>query len=354
MADHRVGILGTGFGVEVQLPAFRSHPAFEVSAVASSTPGRAADLAAAHDLSHAFEDWRDLVACDEVDLVSVASTTDRHGEQAVAALEAGKAVLCEKPLALDLAEARSMVAAARERDAVACVDFLWRHRAAEREFHRRVAEGALGRVERVDWSVAWPGLPDWAVPMSWSWQASRGGGMLGNVGSHWLDHLLWCFGPVSEVSAELACHQTTRRWPDGTGGRVDTDDAFDLELRFESGATGALRFSAVGHAQACSRLEARGSDGTVVLEAESKVGLAPRGKPIHLEQVPTGAIENEGAALGYYAPFQGVVDGLARRLRGDAAPELARFEDGARVQAVMDAARRSSREGRAAPVEAIA
>ena len=346
----RVGILGTGFGVEVQLPAFRMHPAFDVFAVASSTPGRAASLAETHDVPRALEDWRDLVALEELDLVSVASTTDLHGEQAVAALEAGKAVLCEKPMALDLAEAQSMRAAAREREAVACIDFLWRHRAAESEFHRRIAEGVLGRVARIDWTISWPGLPDWALPMSWNWQASRGGGMLGNVGSHWLDHLLWCFGPVTEVSAELVCHQATRRWPDGTEGEVDTEDAFDLELRFESGALGRLHFSALEHDEARSRLEAHGTEGTVVLEAESKVGSARRGEPLTLEDVPAGGLERDGAALGYYAPFLGVVDRIARRLRGEGVPELARFEDGVRVQAVMDAARRSSREGRAVGV----
>ena len=322
-------------------------------AIASSAPGRAEDLARANGVPAAFDDWRELVASDELDLVSVASTTDRHAEHALAALAAGKAVLCEKPMALDLADARAMLETAREREAVAGVDFLWRHRAAESEFQRQVASGRLGRLRHVEWSIVWPGLPDWAVPMSWSWQAHRGGGMLGNVGSHWLDHLLWCFGPVREVSAELSCHQEARRWPDGTDGQVDTEDAFDLRLRFESGASGVLRFFASGHHVKRSRLEAHGSEGTIVLEDESKVGAARRGEPLRPVAVTPGSAERDGAELGYYAPFLGVVDRLARRLRAEPAPGLASFEDGARVQAVMDAARRSSRENRVVPVAPV-
>ncbi len=80
-----VGIIGTGFGVNVQLPGFAAHPDFRVVAVTSRTPGRAAAIAAEHGIPHAFEDWRRLVSHPEVRLISVASTTDRHAEGALAA-----------------------------------------------------------------------------------------------------------------------------------------------------------------------------------------------------------------------------------------------------------------------------
>ena len=360
-----VGIIGTGFGVHVQLPGFAAHPDFQVVAVTSGTPGRASAIAGEHGIPHAFEDWRQLVAHPQVRLVSVASTTDRHAEGVLAALAAGKAVLCEKPMGMDVAETRAMLAAAsprgdnetaRDAGAVAAIDFLWRHRPAETELKRRMESGALGELRHVDWTITWPGLPSWAQPMSWSWQARRGGGMLGNVGSHWLDQLLWCFGPASRVSAHLVSHFPTRAWPDGTTGEVDTEDAFTVMLRFAAGGTGILRFFAAGHHSPGSRLEAYGSEGTVVIENDDQLSAGAAGQP--LETVPLPAFRVEAVAheaheaLGRYAPFLAVVDRLARRLRGEEVCDLATFADGSRVQAVMDAARRSHADGRWVAVEA--
>lgn len=355
MAPFGVGIIGTGFGVSVQLPGFAAHPDFRVVAVTSGIPGRADALAEEHGIPQAFEDWRELVSHPEVRLVSVASTTDRHAEGTLAALAAGKAVLCEKPMGMNLDETRGMVAAAEQAGTLAAIDFLWRHRPAETELKRRVASGFLGELRRVDWTITWPGLPSWAQPMSWSWQASRGGGMLGNVGSHWLDQLLWCFGPAAEVSAELIRHFPTRAWPDGSAGDVDTEDAFTVMLSFASGGTGMLRFFAAGHHSPGSRLAAYGTEGTIVIENDDRLSAGATGQP--LEPVPLPAFRVDAVpdaahqTLGHYAPFLAVVDRLARRLRGEQVDDLATFADGSRVQAVMDAARRSDVEGRWIAIE---
>ena len=350
-----VGIIGTGFGVNVQLPGFAAHPDFRVVAVTSSTPGRAAAIAAEHGIANAYEDWRQLVSDPDVQLVSVASTTDRHAEGALAALAAGKAVLCEKPMGMNVGHTRAMTAAADEAGTVAAIDFLWRHRPAETELKRRVAAGFLGELRLVEWNITWPGLPSWAQPMSWSWQASRGGGMLGNVGSHWLDQLLWCFGPATEVSAELTSHFPTRTWPDGSVGDVDTEDAFTVILRFAAGGIGILRFFAAGHHSPGSRLAAYGSEGTVVIEHDDQLSAGRAGEalePVPLPPFRVAAVsEAAHTPLGRYAPFLAVVDRLARRLRGQQADDLATVADGSRVQAVMEAARLSSSERRWVAVE---
>lgn len=344
-----VGLIGTGFGLRVQLPGFAAHPDFEVVAITSSAPGRAADIAAKHGIPQAHDDWRHLVVNPEVHLVSVASTTDLHAAQALSALAAGKAVLCEKPMGMNLEETRAMLAGADSAGVTAAIDFLWRHRPAESEFQRRVASGFLGETRHVHWTITWPGLPGWAQPMSWSWQASRGGGMLGNVGSHWLDQLLWCFGPASHVFATLESHFPTRDWPDGTPGTVDTEDAFTVMLRFVGGGTGTLRFFAAGHHSPGSRLEAYGTEGTIILDGDTDLRAGQTGKPLQPVPLPDFRVEtvSEAAqeALGGYAPFLAVVDRLARRLSGQPADDLATFADGSRVQAVMDAARRSNHEG---------
>lgn len=344
-----VGIIGTGFGINVQLPGFAAHPDFEVVAVTSGTPGRAAALAKEHGIAHAHDDWRELVQDPAVQLVSVASTTDRHGPQTLAALEAGKSVLCEKPMGMHTEETRAMVAAAEVAGTTTAIDFLWRHRPAEATFARHIASGLLGELRQVNWSIVWPGLPAWARPMSWSWQASRGGGMLGNVGSHWLDFLLWCFGPATHVSAQLDSHFPTRNWPDGTSGTVDTEDAFTVQLRFQRGGRGTLRFFAAAHHSAGSRLEAYGSEGSLILDNDKDLAAGRVGEPLEPVALPPFRIpsvaESAHAVLGGYAPFLAIVERLARRLRGEDVIDLATFVDGSRVQTVIDAARRSNAEG---------
>lgn len=344
-----VGIIGTGFGINVQLPGFTAHPDFRVVAVTSGTKGRAAELAKEHGVAHAHEDWRQLVENPAVQLLSVASTTDLHCPQVLAGLEAGKSVLCEKPMGLNADETRAMVGAAKAAGTTAAIDFLWRHRPAEAMAHQLIASGLLGELRHVSWSIVWPGLPAWARPMSWSWQASRGGGMLANVGSHWLDFLLWCFGPATHASGQLVSHFPTRTWPDGSRGTVDTEDAFTVQLRFARGGTGLLRFFAASHHSAGSRLEAYGSEGSIVLENDRELRAGKVGEPLVSVALPAFQVaavsEAAHGVLGGYAPFLAVVDRLARRLRGETAPDLATFVDGSRVQTVIDAARRSHAEG---------
>ena len=181
--------------------------------------------------------------------------------------------------------------------------------------------------------------------------------MLGNVGSHWLDQLLWCFGPASEVSAELVSHFPTRSWPDGSRGEVDTEDAFTVLLRFAAGGTGILRFFAAGHHSPGSRLEAYGNKGTIIIDNDDQLSAGPANEPLEPVPLPAFRVDavSEAAheALGHYAPFFAVVDRLARRLHGEAAGDLATFADGSRVQAVMDGARRSHTEGRWIAVEVL-
>ena len=174
--------------------------------------------------------------------------------------------------------------------------------------------------------------------------------MLANVGSHWIDQLIWWFGPVRDVFAQLSSHFPTRRWADGSPGRVDTEDAFALMLLFRNGATGILRYFAAGHHTPGGRMEAYGSDGTIILDSEEGLRAGSAGEPLRKIQLVPFRIdpveESLHAQLGYYAPFLAVVDGMARRLRGETLAELASFADGLRVQRVLDAARLSHRENR--------
>src|SRR2546427_10229482 len=101
----RVGVIGTGFGAEVQIPAFQAHPRVEMVAVTSGTPGRAREAAGRFEIPQAFDDYRDMVAKADLDLVSITSPPDTHHPAAFAGLARGRPARCEKALALDAAQA---------------------------------------------------------------------------------------------------------------------------------------------------------------------------------------------------------------------------------------------------------
>jgi predicted dehydrogenase len=110
----RVGLIGSGFISTIHAEAFERCPAAEPVAVASPTPGKAKAFAEKHRIAQHFTDWRQLVDARDIDVVVIGAPNDLHCEMTVAAATAGKHVICEKPLCLNLAEADRMIAACRQ------------------------------------------------------------------------------------------------------------------------------------------------------------------------------------------------------------------------------------------------
>ncbi|HYN23974.1 MAG TPA: Gfo/Idh/MocA family oxidoreductase, partial [Pyrinomonadaceae bacterium] len=107
----RIGIIGAGFARTTQIPGFRDCMGTRIVAIASRNPDNAAAVAKEFDIEHVANDWRELVARDDVDLVSVVTPPATHMEMALAAFDHGKAVLCEKPMAMNAAQAKRMTEA---------------------------------------------------------------------------------------------------------------------------------------------------------------------------------------------------------------------------------------------------
>ena len=137
---YRVGIVGSGFGGTVHAPAYTLHPAFEAFAIAS--PNRAAAIAAERNIPHAFASIEAMLAAvgDQLDVISVASPPFDHHRSVMAALDARKHVLCEKPFALDLVQAEEMAAAAQIAGVATALAFEFRYIPAPRTLRRLVVE----------------------------------------------------------------------------------------------------------------------------------------------------------------------------------------------------------------------
>jgi predicted dehydrogenase len=336
-APLRVGVIGTGFGATVHVPAFKAAPDFEPVAIVSRHKANAERVAAEHGISWAGDDYRAMLREVDLDAVSIATPGGTHHELALAAAEAGKHILCEKPFATSLSQAREMLAAVRKSGVGHAVNHEFRMIPAREAFRRMVAEGYLGSPYDIR------AVLDLGMLLNpgrkWSWWADRQqyGGMLQAMTSHLIDFLLWTFGDVSHLSGRLDTFVRTRPAEDGTLREVTSDDANAALVRFANGASGLISVSGVSRVSR-SFLEAHGSDGSLCIDNNRLLAGREAGK---LEPVEVPALEGQGAVplMVSYLPH------VARVFRGEADAQVATFEQGARVQAVMDAIYASSDAG---------
>lgn len=350
----RVGIIGSGFGLQVHFPGFQSHPRFEVVGLASVRGGRARELEREYGVARAYDSWEQMLREADLDVVSVTSSPDRHREMVLAALGSGRHVLCEKPFALNLDEARQMLAAAERSGRVAVIDFEFRFYPARYKFRELIRSGVLGEV--IDVLITW-NWPDYnriaARPMSWWLEADKGGGMLGALASHLFDSIRWWFGDVTDVCGSLRILHPEHRYPDGRIGRSTADDTFSGLFRLAGGAEGTIRFLHT-HGNFGLRVEATGREGTLIMLEDAlrqqRVWVGGRGEePREVELEP---LEHEPPAdapeyVQRHLPiFVSLLDRLAAKLDGEDVPDLPTFYDGAWTQTALDAFRQSAAECR--------
>lgn len=344
----RVGVIGTGFGSLVQIPAFCAHPRVDVVAVASGTPGKARAVADRHGIPHAFDDWDGLVAAD-LDLVSITAPPHLHRPMALAALDAGRHVLCEKPMALTAAEAEEMLVRAERTRRIHVIDHELRLNPNRRRAKALLDEGFVGAPRHVLLTVVNPGRLDPVKPWGWWYDAARGGGLLGAVGSHQVDLLRHWLGEIDAVNGGLEACVKERPLQDGSGlRRVTADDFTTFSLRFRSGAVATVFLSAVGPHTVGPRIEVWGDHGYLQLDAAERLWGAREGGPLTELTEP----ETTAAPPGLeYVPLWGlsfvrlVEHMVAAVLDGAPVAPLATFRDGVAVQRVLDAVRQASRGG---------
>ena len=286
-----VGMIGHAFMGAAHSQAWRSAPRFfdlpldpTMTVVCGRDAQRAEEAAARLGWAESASDWRSVVARDDIDVIDICTPGDSHAEIAVAALGAGKHVICEKPLANTVAEAEEMVAAAERAraDGVrAMVGFTYRRVPAIALARRLVAEGRIGEVHHVRAQY----LQDWIVdpeaPLSWRLQKDKAGsGALGDIGAHIIDLTQFITADrIAEVSGQLTTFvkerplATEHSGLSGTAsaerGAVTVDDAAVFLARFTGGAVGvfeATRF-ATGRKNGI-RIEINGSRGSLAFDFE--------------------------------------------------------------------------------------
>ncbi len=291
--DHELGIglIGYAFMGRAHSHAWRNAHSFfdlplvpRLRALAGRNRDAATLVAEKFGWAHVETDWRALVAREDVDLVDVCTPGDTHAEIAIAALEAGKHVLCEKPLANTVAEAEAMADAAEEaraRGVRSMVGFTYRRVPAIKLARTLVADGSIGAVRHVRAQYLQDWLIDPQTPLSWRLDKQRAGsGALGDIGAHIIDLTQYITGErITGVSAILETFVKERPVAAsfaglaGTAGEgvgpVTVDDAALFLGRFSGGALAtfeATRF-ATGRKNAI-RIEINGTDGSLAFDFE--------------------------------------------------------------------------------------
>jgi predicted dehydrogenase len=308
-------------------------------------------------------DWRALIARDDVQLVDIVAPGNLHAPIAIAALRAGKHVLCEKPLANTLAEAAAMAAAADTAfagGARAMVGFNYRRVPAIALARRLVEQGRIGRLRHVRAVYLQDWLVDPDTPLTWRMQAEQAGsGALGDLGAHIVDLAQFLTGDaITGVSAVSATFTPERPLLDGSGtGPVTVDDAVVFSARFGSGALGSFEATryAAGRKNGL-RIELNGSAGSLAFDLERLNELefydgddTDAGQTAGFRRILVTEAEHPylsgwwppGHILGWEHTFTHQAKDLLTAIAAGAQPEPS-FGDGLAVQRVLDAVQRSA------------
>jgi predicted dehydrogenase len=319
-----------------------------------------ARAAALYGVEEWTTDWRELVERPEIEIVDVCTPPGTHAEIVAAAVAAGKAVLCEKPLAVDYAQAADAVAASRAAGVPNAIGFNYRRLPAVSLLKRMVGEGRIGEV--LLWRACWLSdeFLDPEIPFDWRFERRLGGSTIADLGAHLVDLALWIVGDIVEVSAQSSTFTRER-----SGREVEVDEASLALVRFEGGQAGVFEFARTAARRPCDfTIEVNGTHGTLhfdytrlnelwygdTRDEPSLYGLR-RIRAEHPSHPYAAEWWPIGQGVGYGTTFVNqAADHLERWPDGPWEPDL---EAGLRVQRVCEAIERAAEERRWVRVEEV-
>ncbi len=335
-APVKIAIAGGGYGAKVPLPVYGELDEFEPVAVWSHRPERARELAADAGLQLGTADIDELLAYPGLEAVHVATPVALHAQVAIAAARRGLHVMCEKPLAATLDDARAILAAVEDAGVVGAVNY-GRRLQATRARVIELAREVVGRPRMVAISLVFddhakPG----SRPFTWVQDAALGGGRLQGYGVHDLDLLLEAVGGVESVAAATEVGVGERTARDGTTHAVTAEDAYAFVMRLRGGGLATVTLTATARHKRGDVIEIYGDAGTVLLDADKVVRWGRAGEDLRAEG-PLKASSKDAFVQ------------IARRFHAairDGAPPDPSLQAGLRVQALHDAVRRADAERR--------
>ncbi|KAJ57201.1 myo-inositol 2-dehydrogenase [Actibacterium mucosum KCTC 23349] len=363
-----VGLIGTGFMGKTHALAWRNVKAVmgvgqEISlhTLCDMPEEKARATAVQFGFANATADWRAMISDPAIDVVSITTPNQMHRDMALAAIEAGKHVWCEKPMALTLDEARMMEAAAKARGVTTMVGYNYIHNPAFRHAQRLIADDVIGRVVHFRGWVDEDYQADPDLP--WTWRAriaDAGLGTLGDLGCHLISMAYGLCGPIDSLVADMQTVHETRPLPDGTGrGAVENEDTATALVRFANGVHGSVASSrsAWGRKNKLA-WEVHGTKGMICFEQErmNELQLYTNEGPKAQQGFRTILTGPEHAPFGNFCPAPGhqlgfgdlkiieaaaLLDGIA-----SGTPPYPDFTAALEFEKVIHAMAQSARDGR--------
>ena len=347
----RVGVIGTSWWADLEhLPGLRARRDVELVSLCGRNPERLAALAAKFGVPRTCTEWRAMISGGGLDVLVIATPNSLHHPQAMAALDAGLHVICEKPLAMNATLAREMAARAETARRKTLTFFTHRTVAAAAQMKRMVDEGFLGKPLHVSGLYFTASHLRENKPFAWKMQrAESGTGVLGDIGSHVIDLVRWWLGDFSRVAGQW---QTVTR--ERSGGVADADEDCSFLAQLACGAQGVFQASKLvagrGNYQ---RIELHGSRGSLTYEADPGFdptweGRVFAGRPdrpglelIALPRELAAGLDTPDNQADRNEAYRRLTDPFFAAIRdgGTVSPD---FRDGAAVQAVLDAVAESA------------
>ncbi|WP_426007283.1 Gfo/Idh/MocA family protein [Paenarthrobacter sp. NyZ202] len=339
--------------------SFFDVPAFEQKVLVGRDATGVAEAAAKYGWAESATDWRDVIDRDDIDIIDICAPGWMHAEIAIAALEAGKHVLVEKPLANTLAEAELMTAAAakaRARGVQSMIGFNYRRVPALALAKELIAEGRLGTIRHIRAAYLQDWLSDADTAMTWRLRKeTAGSGALGDIASHAIDQIQYLTGErVTEASGTLRTFVANRPGPQGLE-EVTVDDAAWAILGLAGSITASVEASRVATGQKNSlRIEIYGSAGSLTFDLENlnELGFLDATSPVR-EQGFRRILVNEpehpyleawwpqGHIIGWEHTFTHQIRDFLAAIR-DQVPPVPSFADGLQIQRVLSAIEESA------------
>ncbi|HZV37886.1 MAG TPA: Gfo/Idh/MocA family oxidoreductase [Pseudoxanthomonas sp.] len=359
MSNLGVAIVGTGMIGAVHRRAALLAGAI-VRGVSASSPERSREVAQSWDVPRAYRDIEEVVADPQVQVVHVCTPNHLHRTMAQAALEAGKHVVCEKPLATTLEDAKALASLAASTGLVATVPFVYRYHPVVREARARIAQGELGPLRLIHGSY----LQDWLLdPASNNWRVdpALGGAsrVFADIGSHWCDLVEWVSGErfvdvsaaFETVIAERAATTGQSFATPAAGGAMQAVSSEDVAAAMFKTASGTLASLTVSQVSAGRRnrlwFEIDGAKASVAFDQEDSerlwMGLPDQREEIFVRGPGAGSSEQRrlsvlpaGHAQGYGNCFEAFVADTYRAIEAERPQGLPAFDDGLRSALIVD------------------
>ncbi|MFL0348713.1 Gfo/Idh/MocA family protein [Stenotrophomonas lactitubi] len=354
-----IAIVGTGMIGAVHRRAALLAGA-DIRGVAASSPQRALEVAQSWNVPRAYRDIEEVVADPQVQVVHVCTPNHLHHPMAQAALQAGKHVICEKPLATTLEDAKALAGLAAATGLIATVPFVYRYHPVVREARARIAQGDLGPLHLIHGSY----LQDWLLdPASNNWRVdpTLGGAsrVFADIGSHWCDLVEWVSGQrFTEVSAAFDTVIAERSTDTGqsfttaaAGGAMQAVTSEDVAAAMFRTGAGTLASLTVSQVSAGRRnrlwFEIDGARASVAFNQEDAerlwIGLPDQREEVFVRGPGAGSAEQRrlsvlpaGHAQGYGHCFEAFVADTYRAIGGERPEGLPTFEDGVRSALIVD------------------